>query len=227
MKIEILTLFPHMFDNFLNESIIKRAIASKNVEINIHNIRDYSKDPHKKVDDYSFGGGAGMVLMPQPIFDAVDALKKEDSKVILMTPQGVTYSQKKAVELSGFNHLIIICGHYEGFDERIRTIVDYEISIGDFVLTGGELPSMIITDSIVRLLDNVINSESHINDSFTDNLLDYPVYTKPADFRGLKVPEVLLSGHHKNIEQWRKNEQLKRTKLRRPDLLEKSDNHGK
>ena len=225
MKIDILTLFPHMFDNFLDESIIKRAIVSKKVDINIHNIRDYSKDPHKKVDDYSFGGGAGMVLMPQPIFDAIDALKKEDSKVILMTPQGVTYSQKKALELSGFNHLIIICGHYEGFDERIRTIVDYEISIGDYVLTGGELPSMIITDSIVRLLDNVINTESHINDSFTNNLLDYPVYTKPADFRGLKVPEVLLSGHHKNINEWRKNEQLKRTKLRRPDLLEKSDNH--
>lgn len=227
MKIDILTLFPHMFDNFLDESIIKRAIVSNKVEINIHNIRDYSKDPHKKVDDYSFGGGAGMVLMPQPIFDAVENLRKDDSKVILMTPQGVRYSQDKALELSKFNHLIIICGHYEGFDERIRTIVDYEISIGDFVLTGGELPSMIITDSIVRLLDNVINSESYLNDSFTDNLLDYPVYTKPADFRGLKVPEVLLSGHHKNINEWRKNEQLKRTRLRRPDLLEKSDNHDK
>ena len=227
MKIDILTLFPHMFDNFLDESIIKRAIISKKVDISIHNIRDYSKDTHKKVDDYSFGGGAGMVLMPQPIFDAVEALRNEDSKVILMTPQGITYSQSKALELASFNHLIIICGHYEGFDERIRTIVDYEISIGDFVLTGGELPSMIVTDSVVRLIDNVINSESYLNDSFTDNLLDYPVYTKPADFRGLKVPDVLLSGHHKNIDEWRKNEQLKRTRLRRPDLLEKSDNHDK
>lgn len=227
MKIDILTLFPHMFDNFLNESIIKRAIDDNKVEINIHNIRDYSKDPHKKVDDYSFGGGAGMVLMPQPIFDAVDNLKNNDSKVILMTPQGITYSQNKALELASFNHLIIICGHYEGFDERIRTIVDYEISIGDFVLTGGELPSMIVTDSVVRLIDNVINFESHLNDSFTDNLLDYPVYTRPANFRGLKVPDVLLSGHHKNINEWRKDEQLKRTKIRRPDLLEKSDNHGK
>ena len=221
MKIDILTLFPAMFDGFLNESIIKRAIVSNKVDIQIHNIRDYSLDPHKKVDDYGFGGGKGMVLMPQPIFDAVESLKKENSKVIMMTPQGIKYTQEKAYELSNESHLIIICGHYEGFDERIRSIVDIEISIGDFVLTGGEIPAMAISDSIIRLLDGVIVKESHENDSFNNNLLDYPVYTHPSDFRGMKVPEVLLSGHHANIEKYRLEEQIKRTKERRPDLLEK------
>lgn len=221
MKIDILTLFPSMFDGFINESIVKRAIESKKVEINVYNIRDYSLDPHKKVDDYGFGGGAGMVLMPQPIFDAVDDLKSDNSKVILMTPQGIKYNQRKAYELSCEKHLIIICGHYEGFDERIRSIVDMEISIGDFVLTGGEIPAMAISDSIIRLLNGVIEEESHLNDSFNNNLLDYPVYTHPSDFRGMKVPEVLLSGHHANINKWRKEEQIKRTSERRPDLLEK------
>lgn len=221
MKIDILTLFPSMFEGFINESIIKRAIESNKVEINIHNIRDYSKDPHKKVDDYAFGGGAGMVLMPQPIFDAVDDLKKENTKIILMTPQGIKYNQKIAYELSNESHIILICGHYEGFDERIRSIVDIEISIGDFVLTGGEIPAMAISDSIIRLLDGVIEKESHENDSFNNDLLDYPVYTHPSDFRGMKVPEVLLSGHHANISKWRYEQQLKRTKERRPDLLEK------
>ena len=221
MKIDILTLFPSMFDGFINESIIKRAIENNKVEINVYNIRDYSKDPHKKVDDYAFGGGAGMVLMPQPIFDAVDDLKKENTKVILMTPQGLKYNQKMAYELSLESHIILICGHYEGFDERIRSIVDMEISIGDFVLTGGEIPAMAISDSIIRLLDGVIEKESHENDSFNENLLDYPVYTHPSDFRGMKVPDVLLSGHHANISKWRYEQQLKRTKERRPDLLEK------
>ncbi len=221
MKIDILTLFPNMFDGFISESIIKRAIDKKLVEINIYNIRDYSKDPHKKVDDYGFGGGAGMVLMPQPIFDAVNSLKTDISKVILLTPQGIKYNQEEAYELSHEKHLIIICGHYEGFDERIRTIADIEISIGDFVLTGGEIPAMAISDSIIRLIDGVIEKESHIKDSFNDNLLDYPVYTHPSDFRGMKVPDVLLSGHHENIDKWRKNEQIKRTRERRPDLLEK------
>lgn len=220
MKIDILTLFPSMFDGFLGESIIKRAIQNKKVSINIHNIRDYSLDPHKKVDDYGFGGGAGMVLMPQPIFSAVEALRNENSFVILLTPQGTRYNQKLAYQLSKNTHIIIICGHYEGFDERIRTLADMEISIGDFVLTGGEIPSMVITDSIIRLLDGVINSESHENDSFNNNLLDYPVYTKPVSFRGMEVPSVLLSGHHENIRKYRLNEQLKRTKERRPDLLE-------
>ena len=223
MKIDILTLFPDMIKPFINDSIIKRAIDTKKVEINIHNFRDYSLDPHKKVDDYQYGGGAGMVLMPQPIFDAVDDLKTSDSKVILLTPQGVQYKQSIAYSLSKEKHLIIICGHYEGFDERIRTIVDMEISIGDYVLTGGEIASMVLVDSITRLVDGVIEEDSHTNDSFNSNLLDYPVYTHPADFRGLKVPEVLLSGHHENIAKWRREEQLKRTKERRSDLLEKSD----
>lgn len=221
MKIDILTLFPSMFDGFINESIIKRAIEKKLVEVNIHNIRDYSTNPHKKVDDYGFGGGKGMVLMPQPIFDAVEALRTNDSKVILMTPQGIKYDQQKAYELTHEKHLIIICGHYEGFDERIRNIVDIEISIGDFVLTGGEIPAMAISDSIIRLINGVIEEESHVKDSFNDNLLDYPVYTHPVDFRGMKVPDVLLSGHHANIDNWRYEQQLKRTKERRPDLLEK------
>ena len=221
MKIDILTLFPNIFNGFLNESIIKRAIENKKVTINIHNIRDYSKDKHKKVDDYGFGGGKGMVLMPQPIYDAVESIKKDYSKVILLTPQGITYKQTIAYDLSKEKHLILICGHYEEFDERIRNLADIEISIGDFILTGGEIPSMVITDSIVRLLDGVIEEESHKFESFNNNLLDYPVYTKPVDFRGMKVPDVLLSGHHENIAKYRYNEQLKRTLEKRPDLLEK------
>lgn len=220
MKIDILTIFPEMFDGFLNTSIIKRAIQQKFVNIEIHDIRKYSKDPHKRVDDYSFGGGRGMVLMPQPIFDAVDDLKKENTKVILMTPQGIPYKQKMAYDLSLEKHIIIICGHYEGFDERIRSLADIEISIGDYVLTGGEIASMVVTDSVVRLIDGVIEKESHINDSFNNNLLDYPVYTKPVNFRGMKVPDVLLSGHHANIKKFREDEAYKKTKERRPDLLE-------
>lgn len=221
MKIDILTIFPSMFDGFLTNSIIKRAIQKKLVEINIYDIRDYSKDKHKKVDDYGFGGGKGMVLMPQPIFDAVDDLKQKDTKVILLTPQGKVYNQKKAYDLSKEKHLLIICGHYEGFDERIRSLADIELSIGDYVLTGGELASMVITDSTVRLIDGVIEKDSHLNDSFNNNLLDYPVYTKPVDYKGMKVPDVLLSGHHANIKKYREEEALKRTKERRPDLLEK------
>ena len=223
MKIDILTLFPSMFDGFVSESIIKRAIASGKVSINVHDIREYSKDPHKKVDDYGYGGGEGMVLMPQPIFDAVRDLKTDDSYVLLMTPQGVSYKQTLAHSLTSKKHIIIICGHYEGFDERIRSLADLEVSIGDFVLTGGELPSMVICDSIIRLLDGVINENSHKNDSFEDGLLDYPVYTHPALFEGMEVPEVLLSGHHENIRKWRLEQQILRTKERRPDLLEKSD----
>ena len=209
-----------MFDGFINESIIKRAIEKKLVEINIYNFRDYSLDPHKKVDDYPYGGGEGMVLMPQPIFDCVESIRTPDSKVILMTPQGIKYNQKIAYELTNFKHLIIICGHYEGFDERIRSLADIELSIGDFVLTGGEITAMAISDSIIRLLGGVILKESSLNDSFNNNLLDYPVYTHPADFRGMKVPDVLLSGDHKKINEYRKEEQIKRTEERRPDLLE-------
>ncbi len=221
MKIDILTLFPEMYDGILKNSIIKRAIDKKLIEINVHNFRNYSKDPHKKVDDYGFGGGPGMVLMPQPIFDAVLDLKTDDSYVILMTPKGYQYKQKIAYDLSLKKHLIIICGHYEGFDERIRTLADLELSIGDYILTGGEIPSMVLIDSITRLIDGVIEKESHMKESFNDNLLDYPVYTKPVDFRGMKVPEVLLSGHHKNIEKFRYEKQIEITKERRPDLLEK------
>lgn len=224
MKIDILTIFPEMFDGFLQTSIIKRAIDSKKVKIKIHDIRDYSKDKHKKVDDYGYGGGKGMVLMPQPIFDAVDDIKTKDSKIIIVSPQGKTYKQKTAYDLSKEKHLIFICGHYEGFDERILTLADMELSIGDYVLTGGELPSMVITDSIVRLIDGVIDEQSHLNESFNNNLLDYPVYTKPVDFRGMKVPEVLLSGHHANIEKYRLEKSIQKTKENRPDLLEGDQN---
>ena len=220
MRIDILSIFPHMFDGFLNESIIKRAIQKKIVEINIHDFREFSKDPHKKVDDYQFGGGAGMILMPEPIYDCVESIRDDDSYIILMTPQGVSYNQKKANELKLKKHLIIICGHYEGFDERIRALADLEVSIGDYILTGGELPSMVITDSIVRLLDGAIKEESTETESFNNGLLDYPVYTKPVNFRGMEVPSVLLSGHHENINKWRYEESLKRTKERRPDILE-------
>ncbi len=220
MKIDILTLFPEMFDGFKSESIIKRAIDNKKVEINTCNFRTFSKDKHNKVDDTPYGGGAGMVLMCQPIFDAVESLRTEKSKVILLSPQGKKYNQKKAYELSNEEHLIFICGHYEGFDERIKTICDEEISIGDYVLTGGELPAMILTDSIVRLLPGVIQEESCTNESFNGNLLDYPTYTKPREYKGMKVPEVLLSGNHKKIDDWRKSEQVRITKEKRPDLVE-------
>lgn len=225
MKIDILTLFPSMFTGFINESIIKRAINNNLVEINIHNIRDYSPFKNKQVDDYPFGGGPGMVLMCEPIFKGVEDLKKENTKVIMLTPSGEVFNQKVATKLSKLEHIILLCGHYEGFDERIKTIVDMEISIGDYVLTGGEIPAMAITDTIVRLIPGVINNESLDSESFNDNLLDYPVYTRPEVFRGMKVPEVLLSGHHANIEKYRKEEQLRITKERRKDLLG-SDIHG-
>ena len=219
MKIDVLTLFPDMFNGVFDESIIKRAISNNLVDINIYNIRDYSKDPHKKVDDTPYGGGAGMVLMCQPIFDAVKALKTENSKVILLTPGGTLYKQKIAFNLSKEKHLILICGHYEGFDERIKTVVDMEISIGDYVLTGGEIPAMIIIDSITRLIDGVIRKESYESDSFTDNLLDYPTYTKPRVYEGLEVPSVLISGNHMKINEWRREKQIEVTKKNRPDLL--------
>lgn len=219
IRIDILTLFPSMFDGFLSESIIHRAIEKKLVQINIINFRDYTLDPHGKVDDTPYGGGAGMVLSAQPIFDAVESIRTEESKVILLTPDGTPYKQEMAYSFSRESHIILICGHYEGFDERIRSIVDYEVSIGDYVLTGGELPSMVIADSITRLVDGVIEKSSHECDSFNNHLLDYPTYTKPRDFRGMKVPEVLTSGNHKEIEKYRLEEQIKRTKERRPDLL--------
>lgn len=221
MKIDILTLFPEMFETIFSQSIIKRAIIEKKVEINIHNFRDFSTDPHHKVDDTPYGGGRGMVLTCQPIFDCVEKLKTKESKVILLTPDGNVYKQQQAYELAKEKHLILICGHYEGFDDRIRSICDLEISIGDYILTGGELASMVITDSIVRLLPGVIEEQSHQLESFNNNLLDYPTYTKPKVFKGMEVPAVLLSGNHKKIEEYRKLESIKKTKARRPDLLEK------
>jgi len=219
MKIDVLTLFPSMYDNFLTESIIKRAILDKRVEINIHNIRDYTVYNNAQVDDYPFGGGGGMVLMCDPIFRAIESLRSDDSFVIMMTPSGKVFKQSIAYDLSKYKHLIILCGHYEGFDERIKTIVDLELSIGDYVLTGGELPSMVVMDSVVRLVNGVINSNSLTSESFNDGLLDYPNYTKPYDYRGMKVPDVLLSGHHKNIDKFRNEERLRLTKENRPDLL--------
>ena len=221
MKIDILTLFPNLFEGAFTESIIKRCVEKGLVEINIHNFRDYTLDPHGNVDDTPFGGGAGMVLSCQPIFDCVNSIKTPESKVILMTPRGKTYNQSMAVNLSHEKHLIIICGHYEGFDERIRSICDMEISIGDYVLTGGEIPSMILVDSITRLLDGAITSDSLSSESFTDNLLDYPTYTKPRVYNNMEVPEVLLSGDHKKIDEYRLNERIRITKENRPDLWEK------
>lgn len=219
MKIDILTLFPEMFDGFLTNSIIKRAINNNLVEINTIDFREYSLDPHHKVDDTPYGGGAGMVLTPQPIFDCVESLKDEKSLVILLTPAGIPYKQKQAYKLSQAKHLIIICGHYEGFDERIASLADMEVSIGDYVLTGGEIPAMAITDSIVRLIPGVINEQSHLEDSFNkDYLLDYPTFTKPRIYKGMEVPEVLISGNHEKINEWRLQESIKRTKERRPDL---------
>ena len=225
MIIDILTLFPNFFDNFLTESIIKRAINDNKVVINIHNIRDYATNKHKQVDDYPYGGGAGMVLMCEPIFNAIESLRKDNTKVLMMSPSGKTFNQEKAYNLSKEEHIILLCGHYEGFDERIKTIIDEEISIGNFVLTGGEIPAMAIVDAVTRLLPGVISEDSLKDESFNNNLLDYPTYTKPADFRGLKVPEVLLSGHHKNIEKFREEERLKKTIENRKDLLE-GDNNG-
>jgi tRNA (guanine37-N1)-methyltransferase len=222
MRIDILTLFPNMFDGVFEESIIKRAIDLGKVTINLVNFRDYTKDPHNKVDDTPFGGGAGMVLMCQPIFDCVKALRGEDTKVIMLTPSGEVYSQKKAYDLSKEKHLILICGHYEGFDERIKSICDMEISIGDYVLTGGEVPAMAIVDSITRLLPGVIREESFQEDSFSkNNLLDYPTYTKPRVYEGMEVPEVLISGDHKKIEEYRMQEAIRLTREKRPDLLDK------
>ena len=222
MKIDILSIFPEMFEGAFSESIIKRAIEDNKVEINIHNFRDYTEDSHNKVDDTPYGGGAGMVLMCQPIVDCLDPIRTNESKVILLTPSGKTYNQQMAYDLSKEKHLIFICGHYEGFDERITNFIDMEISIGDYVLTGGEIPAMAIVDSIVRLIPGVIKEESHLEDSFNeDYLLDYPSYTKPRVFRGFEVPEVLISGDHKRIDEWRKEESLKRTKEKRPDLLER------
>ena len=221
MRIDILTLFPTMFDGFINESIIKRAIQKDCVKINIVDFRKYSHLSNNQVDDTPYGGGGGMVLRIEPLYEAIMDMKKDspDAKVILLTPDGVPYKQKLAYELKNEKHLILVCGHYEGFDERIRSLCDMEISIGDYVLTGGELPAMIVSDSIIRLLDGVITDSSLIAESFTDELLDYPTYTKPQEFMGMKVPDILLSGDHSKIKAWREEKRIERTKERRPDLL--------
>ena len=219
MKIEILTLFPEMFSP-LNSSILKRAVDNHILEFNLVNIRDFSKDKHKKCDDYPFGGGAGMLMSVQPIYDAIKSVQKENSKIIFPSPRGAKFDHKKAKELSSFEHLIFVCGHYEGVDERIFELFDMEeISLGDYVLTGGELPSMVMIDSLSRFVDGVISKESLENESFSNGLLEYPQYTRPAVFEGIKVPEVLLSGNHQEVEKWRKEESLKRTKKSRKDLL--------
>ncbi|MGV3489633.1 MAG: tRNA (guanosine(37)-N1)-methyltransferase TrmD [Tuberibacillus sp.] len=225
MKIDILSLFPEMFSGVFHESILKKASERELVSFRVTNFREFADNKHRKVDDYPYGGGAGMVLMPQPLFDAIDHVKEQSTskpRVILMTPQGERFNQKKAEELAQEDHLIFVCGHYEGYDERIREhLVTDEISIGDFVLTGGELAAMVIVDSVVRLLPGVLGNEtSPVSDSFSTGLLEHPQYTRPADFRGMKVPDVLLSGNHALIEEWRKKESLRRTLERRPDLLE-------
>lgn len=209
-----------MFDGVFQESIIKRAIEEKQVEINIINFREYSTLNNHQVDDTPYGGGGGMVLRCEPIVSAIEDLKKENTKVYLMTPQGTPYKQQLATSMSKESHIILVCGHYEGFDERIKNFCDGEISIGDYVLTGGEIPAMVITDSIVRLLPGVIKKESFENDSFQDDLLDYPTYTKPYDFRGMKVPEVLISGNHQKIQEWREQAKIENTKEKRRDLLD-------
>mgnify|MGYP002715982758 FL=1 len=224
MKIDYLTLFPEMFDGVLNHSILKRAQDKNIIEVNTVNFRDYAENKHNQVDDYPYGGGQGMVLKPEPVFNAMQDLKHTDkTRVILMCPQGRPFSQTIAEELSEAEHIVFICGHYEGYDERIREyLVTDEISMGDYVLTGGELPAMTMTDAIVRLIPGVLgNEQSHQDDSFSDGLLEFPQYTRPREYKDMTVPDVLLSGNHANIEKWRHEQKLIRTLNKRPDLLEK------
>ena len=222
MKIDVLTLFPGMFAGPLDESIIKRAREAKILELGIHNLRDYTHDRHKTVDDKPFGGGPGMLLKPEPIFEAVEHLASEQTRVVLLTPSGRTFRQEIAREFATYPHLLLVSGSYEGFDERVREqLADDEISIGDFVLTNGALPAMIIVDAVTRLLPGVLgDDESSHDESFSHGLLEYPHYTRPAEFRGMKVPEILLSGHHAEIAKWRAEQARLRTKEKRPDLLE-------
>lgn len=223
MRIDILTLFPKMFAGVFEDSIIKRAQNKGKVKIAVHNLRDWSKDKHKKVDDKPFGGGPGMVIKPQPLFDAINKLKTRSARVVLLTPQGKKLDQSAAKKLSGFKHLILICGHYEGIDERFRQkAVTDEISLGDFILTGGEIAAIALVDAVVRLIPGVVGDKGSLEfESFTSGLLEYPQYTRPADFKGLKVPAILLSGDHSRIDEWRRAMALKRTRNRRPDLYKK------
>ena len=224
MQFDVLTLFPEMFEP-IKQSILGKAIENEKIKLKLVNIRDFSKDKHKKVDDTPYGGGAGMVMKPDVVYDAYESVYEENAKVIYLSPQGKTLNQKKVEELSKEKHLILLCGHYEGIDQRvIDKIVDEEISIGDYVLTGGELPAMVLIDSVSRYIDGVLNQESIKEESFSEGLLEYPQYTRPEVFEGEKVPEILLSGHHENIEKWRKEQALKITKQKRPDLLENNRN---
>ncbi|MDK7114024.1 tRNA (guanosine(37)-N1)-methyltransferase TrmD [Staphylococcus pettenkoferi] len=226
MRIDYLTLFPEMFEGVLNHSILKRAQDKGILNVNTVNFRDYAENKHNQVDDYPFGGGQGMVLKPEPIFNALESLQQtSETRVVLMCPQGEPFTQEKAQELSEAEHLVFICGHYEGYDERIREhLVTDEISIGDYVLTGGELPAMTMTDAIVRLIPGVLgNQQSHEDDSFQDGLLEFPQYTRPREYRGMNVPEVLLSGNHARIDAWRREQKLLRTYRNRPDLLDKAE----
>ena len=219
MRIDILTLFPEMFAP-LKESIIKRAVEGEKVEINIINIRDFATPPHYKCDDEPFGGGAGMVMMCEPIFKAIESIKTDKAKIFFMSPRGKVFNQSMAVELSKYEHIILLCGHYEGVDQRVIDYFDMqELSVGDYVLTGGELPAMIVADAVIRLLPDVINGESIVEESFASNLLEYNQYTRPAEFKGMKVPEVLLSGNHKKIAEFRRAEAEEITRKNRPDLL--------
>lgn len=221
MKITILTIFPEMFNDFLNTSIIKKARLKNLVEINIVDFRSFSNFPSKRVDDYPYGGGAGMILMCQPILDALKSVKNDKSYVAITTPIGPKFDQQMAYKLLEKEEIVIICGHYEGFDARIYDFVDQHISIGDYILTGGELPAMVITDAITRLVEDTISEDSIIEESFEDGLLEYPQYTRPEVYKGLQVPEVLLSGHHENIRLYRLKESLRTTYLNRKDLLKK------
>ncbi len=221
MKITILTLFDKVYHEYLNASIIKNAIDKKIVEVELVDFRQFSKSKNKKVDDYQYGGGPGMVLMLQPIVDALKKYKKTNSHVLLTSPSGKVLNQTILEELAKLEHIILIAGHYEGFDSRIENYIDDSISIGDYVLTGGELPTMVLLDGIIRLLPSSINKDSLIDESFSNNLLDYPIYTKPVEFDGYKVPEILLSGDHKKIAEFRKSKQMEITKSRRPDLYKK------
>ncbi len=221
MRITILTIFPEMFEGFLNTSIIKKARLKNIVDINVVDFRQFTLDKHNRVDDYPFGGGNGMVLMCQPLLDCLKSVRRENSHVVLMNPSGTTFSQKKAHELRQKEDVILVCGHYEGYDARISSYVDEEISIGDYILTGGELAAMVITDAVTRLVEGVISEGSTVEETFENDLLEYPQYTKPVEYDGMKVPDVLLSGHHENIRKYRLYESLKKTLLQRPDLLEK------
>lgn len=220
MRIDILSLFPSMFEP-LNESIIKRAVDDKKIEINLVNIRDFAIPPHFKCDDEPFGGGAGMVMLCDPLFKAIESVKKENSNIFYMSPRGKVFNQSIAYEMSKLEHIILVCGHYEGIDQRVINHFNIqELSIGDFVLTGGELPAMVVTDAVARLVSDVISSDSLKDESFSNGLLEYDQYTRPADYNGLKVPDILLSGHHAKIEEWRKLNSLENTKKNRPDLLQ-------